>query len=432
MDFWRKYGVQAVIEFPVIKRAVQDFAISTDWTPAAADCKISKDGGNVANTTNAVAAVGGTGSALWSLTLTATEMQAARITVQIVDAATKVIEDQALIVTTYGHASATHTGDINNLDAAVTSRLAPTVAARTLDVSGTGEAGIDLANVGSPTTALNLSGTTIKAVTDDVGITQSAADKVWGTTVRTLTSFGTLVADIWTYSTRTLSTFSTALAVSVWDVLAASVAAANSIGLQIKTNLDAAISSRSTVTTAQVNAECDTAISDAALATAAAVAALNDLSVADVEAASETGAGAALATYDPPTDAEMLAAIGPLATGAAVAAVQADTDDIQTRLPTALVGGRMNSSVGAVANAAIGAAAFATGAFDAIFTRALSAVEGSAPARCLAWAIAKLVNKVDVSGGTLSVKQTDDATEVFNQTVTTDAAADPITSLDTN
>jgi len=39
--------------------------------------------------------------------------------------------------------------------------LYPTTAGRKLDVSTTGEAGIDLANVGSPTTTLNLSGTTI-------------------------------------------------------------------------------------------------------------------------------------------------------------------------------------------------------------------------------------------------------------------------------
>src|SRR3972149_1004828 len=38
-----------------------------------------------------------------------------------------------------------------------------------------------------------------------------------------------------------------------------------------------------------------------------------------------------------------------LATAAALATVQADTDDIQTRLPAALVGGRMDSSVGAMA-----------------------------------------------------------------------------------
>lgn len=66
----------------------------------------------------------------------------------------------------------------NNLDAAVSSRLAPTVAGRTLDVSATGEAGIDWANVGSPTTAVDLSGTTIstsQAVTSVSGSVGSVA-----------------------------------------------------------------------------------------------------------------------------------------------------------------------------------------------------------------------------------------------------------------
>lgn len=47
----------------------------------------------------------------------------------------------------------------------MSSRLAPTVAGRTLDVSATGEAGIDWANIGSPTSSVTLSGTTIGAVT---------------------------------------------------------------------------------------------------------------------------------------------------------------------------------------------------------------------------------------------------------------------------
>lgn len=49
------------------------------------------------------------------------------------------------------------------------SPLRPTTAARTLDVSATGEAGIDWANVGSPTTSLALTGTTI-AVTQKVDV----------------------------------------------------------------------------------------------------------------------------------------------------------------------------------------------------------------------------------------------------------------------
>lgn len=44
--------------------------------------------------------------------------------------------------------------------------LQPTTAGRTLDVSAGGEAGIDWANVGSPTTTVGLSGTTVKTATD--------------------------------------------------------------------------------------------------------------------------------------------------------------------------------------------------------------------------------------------------------------------------
>lgn len=44
------------------------------------------------------------------------------------------------------------------------SALKPTTAGRTLDVSAGGEAGVDWANVGSPTTAVNLSGTDIQTV----------------------------------------------------------------------------------------------------------------------------------------------------------------------------------------------------------------------------------------------------------------------------
>lgn len=47
-----------------------------------------------------------------------------------------------------------------------TAALKPTTAGRTLDVTAGGEAGIDWANIGSPTTAVNLSGTTVKTATD--------------------------------------------------------------------------------------------------------------------------------------------------------------------------------------------------------------------------------------------------------------------------
>ena len=54
-----------------------------------------------------------------------------------------------------------------------------------------------------------------------------------------------------------------------------------------------------------------------------------------------------------------------LPTAAAVASVQADADDIQTRLPAALVGGRIDASVGAMAAGVVTASAIATNALDA-------------------------------------------------------------------
>ena len=59
----------------------------------------------------------------------------------------------------------TDTGKWNNL-ATVALPLIPTVAGRTLDVSAGGEAGMDWGNVGSPTTTVGLSGTTVKSATD--------------------------------------------------------------------------------------------------------------------------------------------------------------------------------------------------------------------------------------------------------------------------
>jgi len=100
MEVQRQFGVAATIIFTMVDAGTLDLAVTGDWTPATGDTKISKDGGNVANTTNNPAVVGGTGSVLWTLTLTAAEMAAAEIDIQIVDSATKAVEDNVIIVTT--------------------------------------------------------------------------------------------------------------------------------------------------------------------------------------------------------------------------------------------------------------------------------------------------------------------------------------------
>lgn len=58
-----------------------------------------------------------------------------------------------------------------NIDASITSRLAPTVAGRTLDVTATGGAGIDWGNVESQGTTVNLSATTINLVNTATTVT---------------------------------------------------------------------------------------------------------------------------------------------------------------------------------------------------------------------------------------------------------------------
>lgn len=72
--------------------------------------------------------------------------------------------DTAGTTTLLGRLTSTRAGLLDNLDAAISTRLAPTVTGRTLDVSAGGEAGIDWANIGSPTSTVALTGTTIDLV----------------------------------------------------------------------------------------------------------------------------------------------------------------------------------------------------------------------------------------------------------------------------
>lgn len=106
MVFWRKYNTATHVYVPIIKRAVVDFAVSADWTPVAGDVKISKDGGAAANVTNLPTAITMGNTAMWDFSLTASELSAAKIAITVADAATKAVEDQMILIETYGNASA--------------------------------------------------------------------------------------------------------------------------------------------------------------------------------------------------------------------------------------------------------------------------------------------------------------------------------------
>ncbi|RPI81381.1 MAG: hypothetical protein EHM42_10705, partial [Planctomycetaceae bacterium] len=113
--FLRKYNTLLVaataIQIPIIKRGVVDFAVSADWTPAAGDVKISKDGGAAANVTNLPTAVTMGNTAYWEFVLTAAELSCQQAVITVADAATKAVEDQSFLVETYGHASARYPAD---------------------------------------------------------------------------------------------------------------------------------------------------------------------------------------------------------------------------------------------------------------------------------------------------------------------------------
>ncbi len=92
--------------------------------------------------------------------------------------------------------------------------LQPTIAGRTVDVTTTGEVGIDLANVGSPTATLNLSGTTVKTATD----VETKVTNVQTRLPAALDGSGNMMAGVQSLVTGALSSITAAIAAKVVTV----------------------------------------------------------------------------------------------------------------------------------------------------------------------------------------------------------------------
>jgi hypothetical protein len=185
--------------------------------------------------------------------------------------------------TNYDHVAFTFTGTgavpvtVQIYTRPTTGLLAPTVADRTLDVSAGGEAGIDLANVGSPTTTLNLSGTTIstsQAVASVTGSVNSVTGNVGGSVGSVIGNVGGTVATVTTLSNmpaipnnwltaagvasgalngkgdwnigKTGYSLSAGGVQAIWDALTSALTTVGSIGKLLVDNVNATISSRST------------------------------------------------------------------------------------------------------------------------------------------------------------------------------------------
>ena len=307
------------------------------------------------------------------------------------------------------------------------SALMPTTVGRKLDVSAGGEAGVDWANVGSPTTTVGLSGTTVKTATDvetdtadiqtrlpaalvsgriDASVGAMAADVVTATAIATdAIGSAELAASAVTEIQSGLAT-SAALATAQTDLttILARIGAFAGSGLNTILGVLRALGAKAAAltptdlstgttydnTTDSLEASADTQATAAALATvqadtddiqgrlpAALVSGRIDASVGAM--AADVVTSTAIAT-DAIGSAELAASAvteiqSGLATAAALTTAQTDLDDIQTRLPATLVSGRIDASVGAIATGAIAAASFTAGAIDAAAVAADAANE---------------------------------------------------------
>lgn len=165
-----KYGVQTTFYFPLVTKDAADFI--TGATHASGDTKLIKDGGASANTTNGFT---DEGNGFYSIVLTATEMQAARLCLTIVDQGTKAWEDQAVVIQTHGNAAASLVFDLDqatpNVNVSTISSNAITAAAVASDAVTEIQSG--LATASALTTVAGYLDTEIAAILADTNELQT-------------------------------------------------------------------------------------------------------------------------------------------------------------------------------------------------------------------------------------------------------------------
>ncbi len=417
----RQYGVATTLYFPLVDKGFTDFE-GTPVTIASGDCKISKDGGAFANTTTA-SFVDETGG-IYSIPLTATEMQAKQIVVKIVDqTATKEWEDQCIIITTVNHASAeipTMWGSVQ--DIAASAITAASIASDAITAAKIADGAIDAGSI--------------------------AADAITAAKIAT----GAIDAD------ALATDAATEIAGAVWDLATSGHTTSATFGAQLKTLLDT-IATYIDTEVAAIKAKTDNLPSDPADASdiAASFSTVNTkLDTIDDFIDTEVAAIKAKTDNLPsdPADASDIAAAFAVTNGkidvvddfldTEIAAIKAKTDNLPTdpadqsdlaALITA-VDDFVDTEVAAIkaktdlipaAPAAVGDIPTAIQNADAVLKRDIDNVEAAAPIHSLASMILKAVSRFKASTG--ATYRTDGTTIHMTQSPTTDPLADPITEL---
>ena len=242
----RKYGVQTTINFNLATYATPtDLFVSA--AHASGDTKVMKDEGAEANTTNGFTDEGQG----YAIVLTATEMQAERVVLYIVDqTGPKAWMDEVVIVETYGNASAQHAFDLDDANPTIDGTLSGAIVAASF-----GAGAIDAAAIASNAiTAAKIATdaiTSAKIATDAIGAAQIAANAIGASE---------LAADAVTEIQSGLATQASVNTID--DFLDTEIAA---ILAAVDTEVAAivsAIAALNNISTAQVNAEVDTALAD--------------------------------------------------------------------------------------------------------------------------------------------------------------------------
>jgi len=339
-----KYGVEYIF-YVGLESVATAGAFQSNPTLASGDVTITKDGGSSANLTTLPTVTPASGKRV-KVTVSATEMQADNVCIAFSDASGGEWKDLIINIQTAAR-------QIDDL-------AYPTTSGRSIDVTTTGEVGIDWANIGSPTSTVTLSGTTVKTATDvetdtadiqsripaalvsgriDSSVGAMAANVITATAINadaitdakvasdvTIASVtgavgsvtgnvgGNVVGSVasvtapvtaGTVSDKTGYSLSSAGIQAIWDALTSALTTVSSIGKLFVDNINATISSRSSHTAANVRTEMDS----------------NSTQLAKLG----TPAGASVSAD--------IAAIK-----AETASIQTDTNDLQTQVGTAGAG----------------------------------------------------------------------------------------------
>lgn len=350
------------------------------------------------------------------------------------------------------------------------SALKPTTAGRSLDVSAGGEAGVDWANVGNPTTSVDLSGTTVsttQAVASVSGAVGSVTGNVGGNVTGSVGSIATGGISAASFSAGAFDAAAlaadagTEIGTAVWASAARTLTALD----EDSTTLDLDATIRAAVGMASANLDTQlTAIDDYLDTEVAAIKAKTDNLPASPAATGDIPTAAAIA--DAVWDEAIAGHAGAGSTGEALSAAGAAGDPWITALPGSysagqagyIVGTNLNATVSSRATqtsvdtvddfldteiaaikaktdnlpaspAAVGDIPTALQNADALLNRDMSAVSDT-NSRSPLNALRHIRNKWSASGTTLTVTKEDDTTTAWTSTLTTNPSAEPITGSD--